>query len=114
MLIPAIGVGSVFGIVPNEQSIQVFTSLGYPSYIIPFLSIAKLLGLFIIFLPKFPRLKEWAYAGIAFDIIGAMYSIMAIGSPFTHILFPLLALLFLFSSYFLYHKKVSLVVPQNN
>jgi hypothetical protein len=107
LLIPAVGIGSIFGIVPNEDSIKLFSSLGYPAYIIPFLSIAKLLGLIVIFMPKFSRLKEWAYAGIAFDIIGAIYSILAIGNPFTHVIFPTLALLFLLASYFLYHKKSS-------
>jgi hypothetical protein len=105
MLIPAIGIGSVFGIVPNEESLKVFATLGYPAYIVPFLSVAKLLGLIAIFIPGYPRLKEWAYAGIAFDVIGAIYSILAIGSPLTHSIFPALALLFLFGSYFLYHKK---------
>jgi hypothetical protein len=107
MLIPAIGIGSILGIVPNEDSLKIFSSLGYPAYIVPFLSVAKLLGLMVIFIPKYPRLKEWAYAGIAFDIIGAGYSILAMGNPFTHIIFPVLALLFLFASYFLYHKKAS-------
>jgi hypothetical protein len=108
MLIPAIGIGSVFGIVPNEDSLKVFSTLGYPAYIVPFLSVAKLLGLMVIFIPKYPRLKEWAYAGIAFDVIAATYSILAIGSPLTHIIFPVLALLILFASYFLYHKKLLL------
>ncbi|MBS1635890.1 MAG: DoxX family protein [Bacteroidetes bacterium] len=108
LLIPAIGVGSVMGIVPNEDSLKVFASLGYPAYIIPFLSVAKLLGLIVIFMPKYPRLKEWAYAGITFDVIGAGYSILAIGSPLTHVIFPALALLLLFGSYFLYHKKQAL------
>jgi len=107
MLIPAVGIGSIFGIVPNEDSLKVFSSLGYPAYIVPFLSVAKLLGLIVIFIPKYPRLKEWAYAGIAFDIIGAGYSIIAMGNPFTHIIFPVLALSFLFGSYFLYHKKLT-------
>jgi hypothetical protein len=105
LLIPAIGIGSLFGIVPNEENLKVFFSLGYPAYIVPFLSIAKLLGLVVIFLPGYPRLKEWAYAGISFDLIGAMFSILAIGSPFTHILFPLFALLLLLGSYFLSHKR---------
>ena len=109
LLIPAFGIGSLFGIVPNEQTIQVFTSLGYPSYIIPFLSISKLIALIVILIPKFPRLKEWAYSGIAFDVIGAGYSIIAIGSPITHIIFPVLALAFLFGSYFLYHKRLTFV-----
>jgi hypothetical protein len=109
ILIPAIGIGSIFGIVPNEDSLKIFSSLGYPAYIVPFLSVAKLLGLIVIFIPKYPRLKEWAYAGIAFDIIGAGYSILAMGNPFTNVIFPILALLFLFGSYFLYHKKLSLI-----
>jgi hypothetical protein len=108
ILIPAIGIGSIFGIAPNEESLKVFTALGYPAYIVPFLSIAKLLGLIVIFIPKYPALKEWAYAGIAFDIVGAIYSIIAIGSPLTHIIFPVLALLFLFGSYFFYHKRLLL------
>jgi len=107
MLIPAIGIGSILGVVPNEDSLKVFSSLGYPAYIVPFLSVAKLLGLIVIFIPKYPRLKEWAYAGITFDIVGAGYSIIAIGNPFTHLIFPTLALSFLFGSYFLYHKKLT-------
>jgi hypothetical protein len=47
MLIPAIGIGSIFGIIPNEDSLKVFSSLGYPAYIVPFLSVAKLLGLIV-------------------------------------------------------------------
>lgn len=111
MLIPAFGIGSVSGIIPSEQTVQVFTSLGYPAYMVPFLSVAKVLGLTVILIPKFQRLKEWAYAGIAFDSIGALYSILAMGNPFTHIAFPLIALLLLLGSYFLYHKKLSFVPP---
>lgn len=107
MLIPAVGLGSIFGIVPSEENLKVFLSLDYPAYIVPFLSVAKLLGLIFIFIPKYPRLKEWAYAGIAFDIIGAAYSIIASGNPVTHVIFPVLALAFLFGSYFLYHKRLA-------
>jgi hypothetical protein len=108
MLIPAFGIGSVLGIFPSSETLLFFTKLGYPAYIVPFLSVAKLLGLIVILVPKFPRLKEWAYAGIAFDIIGAIYSIIAVRSSLENIIFPMIALLFLFSSYFLYHKKLLL------
>ena len=114
MLIPAFGIGSLFGIVPDEGSIKVFASLGYPAYIIPFLSIAKILGLIAILIPKFPRLKEWAYAGIVYDVIGAIYSQIALGNPFTHMLFPLLALAFVMGSYFLYHKKLQMLSASQN
>lgn len=107
MLIPAFGIGSIFEIVPNEDTLQFFATLGYPEYIIPFLSIAKLLGLIVILIPKFPRLKEWAYAGIAFDVIGAIYSIIAMNNPLNHIIFPVIALLFLFGSYYFHHQKMS-------
>lgn len=105
MLIPAVGLGAIFDLVPNETSLKVLASLGYPAYLLPFLSVAKLLGMIVIFIPKFPRLKEWAYAGIAFDVSGATFSILAMGNPITHIIFPTLTLLFLFGSYFLYHKR---------
>jgi uncharacterized membrane protein YphA (DoxX/SURF4 family) len=52
----------------------VSTKLGYPQYIIPFLGVAKILGGIALLVPRFPRLKEWAYAGLFFDMLGAAYS----------------------------------------
>ena len=49
--------------------------LGYPVYFIPFIGTAKALGVIAILIPGFPRIKEWAYAGLMFDLIGATYSI---------------------------------------
>jgi hypothetical protein len=49
--------------------------LGYPVYFVPFIGVAKVLGVIAILVPGFPRLKEWAYAGLFFDLIGATYSI---------------------------------------
>ncbi len=80
-------------------------SLGYPTYIIPFLGVAKLLGVIAILIPGFPAIKEWAYAGLFFDLIGATYSGIAMGGFQPQILFMLLPLIFLFLSYYLNHKK---------
>lgn len=55
--------------------------LGYPLFFIPFIGVAKFLGALVILIPGFHRLKEWAYAGLFFDLIGATYSILAIGKP---------------------------------
>jgi uncharacterized membrane protein YphA (DoxX/SURF4 family) len=55
--------------------------LGYPLYFLPFIGVAKLLGAIAILIPGFPKIKEWAYAGLFFDLIGAMFSIMAAGKP---------------------------------
>jgi hypothetical protein len=66
----------------------------------------RLLGLIVIILPKFTRLKEWAYAGLVFDTIGAIYSNIASGHPLTHMLFPFVALLILLGSYKLHHQRL--------
>ena len=58
----------------TEQSIEVFKSLGYPEYIIPFIGVAKVLGSIAILIPGLRTLKEWAYAGLFFDLSGATYS----------------------------------------
>ncbi len=50
------------------------TNLGYPQYIIPPLGWAKILGSLGILVPIPPRLREWCYAGLFFDLIGAVYS----------------------------------------
>ncbi|HEY6446393.1 MAG TPA: DoxX family protein [Acidobacteriaceae bacterium] len=48
--------------------------LGYPEYMLTILGIWKLLGAIAIVVPRFPRLKEWAYAGMIFDLTGAAAS----------------------------------------
>lgn len=53
--------------------------LGYPPYFLVILGIWKLLGAVALVLPRFPRLKEWAYAGVVFDLTGAVASLWASG-----------------------------------
>lgn len=53
---------------------QFMIHLGYPVYFIPFLGVAKLLGSLAILVPRFRKIKEWAYAGLFFDLTGAVYS----------------------------------------
>ncbi|RYG21655.1 MAG: DoxX family protein [Chitinophagaceae bacterium] len=106
ILIPALGIGSVYGIISHPASLAQFIKLGYPIYLAPFLGIARLLGLIAILTPKYSRIKEWAYAGLAFDVIGAIYSQLATGQPFVSMLFPLIDVLILFGSYCLYHKRL--------
>ena len=69
------GMTGVQNLLVTQNSIDLITTdLGYPLYIIPFLGIAKILGALGIVLPVHPRLREWAYAGLFFDFIGAIYS----------------------------------------
>jgi uncharacterized membrane protein YphA (DoxX/SURF4 family) len=53
--------------------------LGYPMYFFAILGLWKVLGAIAILVPRFPRLKEWAYAGIFFDLTGAAASVAAVG-----------------------------------
>jgi hypothetical protein len=80
--------------------------LGYPVYFIPFIGVAKLLGVIAILVQVFPRLKEWAYAGLFFDLIGATYSVAAIGKPAW--IFMILPLALGITSYALYQKRKKL------
>lgn len=82
--------------------------LGYPEYIIPFLGVAKILGSIAILIPGFNKLKEWAYAGLFFDLAGATYSAIAVeGFSLPHLfMFVFIGMLLL--SYFLWSKREKL------
>jgi hypothetical protein len=76
--------GNVHGVVPV---------LGYPMYFFGILGFWKALGAIAILVPRFPRLKEWAYAGIFFDLTGAAASCVAVGvygAYAFHVLAPLI------------------------
>ena len=65
----------------------------YPMYFFLILGIWKVLGAIAILVPRYPRLKEWAYAGIFFDLTGAVASVAAVGSYGAyafHIIAPLI------------------------
>jgi uncharacterized membrane protein YphA (DoxX/SURF4 family) len=92
-------------IIVIPDAVKFMTDLGYPMYFIPFIGVAKVLGAIAILIPGFPRIKEWAYAGLIFDLIGAMYSIAAmngIGASLPLLIFIAVA----FASYYFYHKKL--------
>lgn len=55
------------------------THLGYPAYFPTILGAFKLLGVAALIYPRFPRLKEWAYAGFTFELVGAVLSHVAVG-----------------------------------
>lgn len=81
--------------------------LGYPLYFIPFIGLAKMLGAIVILLPGLPRLKEWAYAGLTFDLIAATYSLYSIPNPDGPWYFMLLFLALAAAAYIFYHKKLA-------
>jgi len=70
------------------------TQLGYPVYLLTLIGVWKFLGVIALLIPKFPLLKEWAYAGFFFLMSGAFVSHIAVGHPISEIFpgFLLLAL----------------------
>jgi uncharacterized membrane protein YphA (DoxX/SURF4 family) len=71
--------GGVWDILQVPQVRGLIDRLGYPPYILLILGVWKLLGAIALAVPRFPRLKEWAYAGVAFDLTGAIASHLASG-----------------------------------
>src|SRR5262245_61124543 len=63
------------------DGLGVFRHLGYPPYLLPFLGVAKILGVIAVLVPGRPTLKEWAFAGLTLDLTGALYSHLSVGDP---------------------------------
>ena len=68
------------------------TKLGYPIYFLTILGVWKILGSIAVLVPKFPLLKEWAYAGFFFIMSGAIFSHIAVGSSVTEFIPSILLL----------------------
>jgi hypothetical protein len=97
--------GAVMNIMRTPDWIEVFKVLGYPAYLLPFLGVAKLCGCLVIVLPHFNRLKEWAYAGLVFDLVGATYSSLMVTGFDPGLLLMFVALCAVLASYWLWHKR---------
>jgi hypothetical protein len=76
--------GGFFELFGSPTTNKGITALGYPAYIIPVLGLGKILAIVAILWPGFPRLKEWAYAGIFFNMAGATASHLAHRDPAWH------------------------------
>lgn len=74
--------------------------LGYPPYFLGILGVSKILGVIAILIPGFRLLKEWAYAGFFFTMVGAIYSHVAVGHTFIDYGGPLLLLVLTFLSWY--------------
>jgi hypothetical protein len=93
--------------------------LGYPLYFFHILGFWKILGAIAILVPRFPRLKEWAYAGIFFDLTGAAASSAAVGGYGAyafHILAPLILAVLTVASWALRpeSRRIGILFPAKN
>jgi hypothetical protein len=66
-------------LIKMKEEVDMMEHLGYPIYFLTILGVWKLLGVVAILVPKFPLVKEWAYAGFFFAMSGAIFSHAACG-----------------------------------
>ncbi len=97
----AMTAGGMMNLMRAEMQQEAMTALGYPEYLMTILGVAKILGVIALLIPKTPLLKEWAYAGFTFDLLGAAASHASIGDPIVEAIVPLLILAIAGASYFL-------------
>jgi hypothetical protein len=82
-------------------------ALGYPAYVAKLLGIAKLCGVAALWVPAPRVVREWAYAGFAFNLVGAVASHLASPGPRGHALQPAVLLVPLLLSYLLRHRAAA-------
>ena len=75
-----------------KEEADMFIRLGYPVYLLTILGVWKMLGVIAVLIPKFPLLKEWAYAGFFFAMSGAIFSHLATGDAAKEFFGPTLLL----------------------
>lgn len=77
-------------LIQMKEEADMFAHLGYPAYLLTILGVWKLLGVVAVLVPKFPLVKEWAYAGFFFCMSGAVFSHIASGDGGKEFFGPLL------------------------
>ncbi|MBC7848385.1 MAG: DoxX family protein [Chitinophagaceae bacterium] len=106
---------SIMYLTKNSTIVDGFKFLGYPEYLIPLLGTAKFLGALALVNPWSSTLKEWAYAGFTFNLIGAAWTHIATNSPATSV-FVFLAVLAVSYIFFqrLKTRKASTVITESS
>ncbi len=86
----ASGIQQIFSI---GGFVEIMTRLEYPTYFSVILGVWKIAGVVAILIPKFPLLKEWAYAGFFFVMSGAIFSHLAVGDEAVELFAPIFLLI---------------------
>ena len=93
-------IGGIADILQPADAVEVIRSLGYPIYLMPFLGVLKIAGAIalLVKVKQFP-IREWAYAGITFDLLGACYSHLRVSGFNMDVIIILVFLVILAGSY---------------
>jgi hypothetical protein len=94
------GIGQLLKMKTGAGGLDSLTHLGFPVYFLTILGTWKILGVIAILIPKFPIIKEWAYAGFFFLITGALYSHIVMSDSAREILPAVLLLVLTFFSWY--------------
>ena len=92
------------GISMAKEGIEALNRLGYPSYIMPLLGVLKLLGVVALLQTRYQRIKEWVFAGLTFNFIGAAVSHLAAKHPLSEAMQPIIALVVMLIVYIFWKK----------
>ncbi|WP_318344968.1 DoxX family protein [Flagellimonas baculiformis] len=96
-----------------EEEVAVMDHLGYPIYFLTIIGIWKLLGVVAVLIPKFPLLKEWAYAGFVFTMTGAIASHLAVRDAAVDLFGPTLLLALSIISWYFRPPSRKTIIKQN-
>jgi uncharacterized membrane protein YphA (DoxX/SURF4 family) len=106
--------GGAIDAAAQPPALAFLAHLGYPAYFATLIGVWKVLGGLSVLAPRLPRLKEWAYAGIFFDLTGAAVSHAASGDGASRVMLPLALVAIAFASWSLRpeSRKLGAAVPE--
>jgi hypothetical protein len=92
------------GLAKAKAGVEGMQHLGYPLYLMTFLSVLKLLGVVALLQTRYQTIKEWAFAGFAFTFIGAFVSRASVGDKGAFLIIPLVMVAILFVTHYFWRK----------
>ena len=92
------------GLAKAKAGVDAMNAMGYPIYLMGFLAVLKLLGVIALLQNKYKTIKEWAFAGFSFTLIGAAVSHICVNDPVLFIVMPIVFLGLLFALYYFWRK----------
>jgi uncharacterized membrane protein YphA (DoxX/SURF4 family) len=114
LIAAAFVLGGAIDAAAQPPAVAFLAHLGYPAYFATLIGVWKVLGGISVLVPRLPRLKEWAYAGMFFDLTGAAVSHAASGDGVSRVMVPLVLVAIGFASWRLRpeSRKLAAAVPQ--
>jgi uncharacterized membrane protein YphA (DoxX/SURF4 family) len=100
-------------LIRNKEEVAMFNRLGYPMYLLIIIGVWKMLGVIAVLVPKFPLVKEWAYAGFFFVMTGAVISHLAINDEPKELFGPILLIVLTIISWY-FRPANRKLIPLNN